>query len=590
MAAKKKEEVTGKRVGVWLRVSTEEQARGESPEHHEHRARHYAEAKGWSVVEVYHLEAVSGKAVMDHPEAKRMMKDVERGHITGLIFSKLARLARNTNELLKFAEYFQSVGADLISLQESIDTSTPAGRFFYTVMAALAHWEREEIASRVAASIPVRAKMGKSLGGPAPFGYQWKDKKLIPEPNEAPVRRLVHELFLKHKRHMTVARLLNEAGHRTRKGKPFSQNAIKFMVRDSTPKGLHRANYVTYDPKKRDWVLKPESEWVFRQVEPILTTELWDACYVIAQENSTRRGPRSKRAVQLFAGLLFCSCGQKMYVRSNTPKYVCGKCRNKIPITDMDEIFIEQLGNYMLSPEELTQYLEVKDQDLQAKIELLGSVVQEEKNLRAEMEKVYRLYMSDQITPEGFGSRYKPMEARLQQIQEELPKLEAVVDFLKVNLTSRDAILSEARDLVDFWPSMSHEAKRKVVETVVERIILGKDEIQIDLFYLPTPHSKKSGHPPDDDSGGSEPGNSGEETGKPPPSTSRESIANRFSEDMVNGRTAVQGWVHSPSLSSSRAEGPAPLTPHPTAPTGSTHSPAPWHKSPAPHPPIESSP
>src|SRR6185369_7828930 len=54
----------GKRVGIWVRVSTEDQAKGESPEHHEARGRMYAEAKGWTPVTVYDLAGVSGKSVM----------------------------------------------------------------------------------------------------------------------------------------------------------------------------------------------------------------------------------------------------------------------------------------------------------------------------------------------------------------------------------------------------------------------------------------------------------------------------------------------------------------------------------------------
>src|SRR5215467_3911811 len=94
-------------VGIWIRVSTEDQAKGESPQHHETRARSYIELRGWDAVRVYDLSGVSGKSVMAHPEARAMRQDVTEGRISGLVFSKLARLARNTKELLDFAEFFQ---------------------------------------------------------------------------------------------------------------------------------------------------------------------------------------------------------------------------------------------------------------------------------------------------------------------------------------------------------------------------------------------------------------------------------------------------------------------------------------------------
>lgn len=472
-----------RRVGIWIRVSTEDQARGESPEHHEKRARYYAESKGWDVVTVYHLEGVSGKAVLQHPEAQRMLSDVREKRITALIFSKIARLARNTRELLDLADEFEKHDADLVSLQESIDTSTPAGRLFYTVIAALAEWERAEISTRVASSVPIRAKLGKSLGGAAPFGYTWVDKKLVLNEKEAPVRRLAFELFAEHKRKRSVARLLNEAGHRTRGGAKFGMSAIGRLLSDPIAKGVRRANYRRVTATGNE--IKKPSEWVYVDAPAVVTEELWDLCNGIlaSQKSPTKRA--AKKTVHLFSGMTRCQCGPKMYIPSGGKSYTCPACRNKVDAEDLEAVFIAQLEGYALSPEQVVKHLEDADTRITEKSQLLTTLETERTGVASEMDKVYKLYLADRISDQLFSERNSPLEERRRQLDDAIPRLQAELDVLRLSILSSDEVLSEARDLYARWPTLPFEDRRQVIEAITDRILIADNEITVHLAYLP---------------------------------------------------------------------------------------------------------
>ena len=483
-----------KSVGIWIRVSTEGQVKDDSPEHHEYRARHYAEAKGWHVAEVYRLDAVSGKSVIEQPEAKRMLKDVKSGHITGLIFSKLARLARNTKELLDFADIFKKYNADLISLAESIDTSSPAGRLFYTMIAAMATWEREEIAERVAASVPVRAQMGKPLGGAASYGYRWVDKELVIDQKEAPVRKLIYELFVKYKRKKAVAAELNKMGHRTRNGSLFSDTTVDRLLRDTAAKGQRIANYTKSLGEGKNWIIKPKEDWIVIPCEPIISEETWNEANHILEAQGSKRKKPGPRAVYLLSGYVTCTCGSKMYVFHEAPNYTCKKCKNRIGVTDLDEIYHDQLKSFLLTDVDISDYMHKSDTILKEKEELLEMISAESARLSKRMSELVNLRLDGDLSKEAFPKEYKPLEERYLQLEKQIPEIEAEVDFLRIQYLSSDTILQEAKNLYDRWPTLPFEEKRAVVEIITDTITVGKSDIHISFSYLPTAHpSQNSG-------------------------------------------------------------------------------------------------
>lgn len=478
-----------KAVGIWIRVSTEDQARGDSPEHHEKRAKLYAEAKGWDVKTVYHLEALSGKSVMGYAETKRMLEDIKAGTITGLIFSKLARLARNTKELLEFADIFKNENADLISLQESIDTSSPAGRLFYTMIAAMAQWEREEISDRVIASIPIRAKLGKNIGGHPSLGYKWEGKEFVIDQEYAPVRKLIYELFLKHKRKKTVANLLNEQGYRTRNGSDFTDSTIGRLLRDKTAKGERLSNYTDSIGGKSKWTLKPATDWVYTSCPAIVSEELWNDCNRILEQTVHKRQRIGRTTKHLLAGYVECeTCQRKMYVYHQTKysTYTCSKCKTRISVSDLDEIYKDQLKTFLLTETSVSEYLLNVNSRLQEKENLLLIVREERAKIKKKTEQMVNMRLNNEWSKEMFIEHFVPVEERLKQIDNQLPEIEAEIDFLKVQHYSGDTVLSEAKDLYSQWDILTFEDKRTIVEIITDVIIVGKEDINIKLSYIPT--------------------------------------------------------------------------------------------------------
>ncbi len=90
-------------------------------------------------------EKQSGKNA-DRPELQRMLSYIRRGDT--VVVESISRLARNTKDFLEIVETIQKKGAEFISLKETIDTTTPTGKFMLTVFAAMAELERAYILER----------------------------------------------------------------------------------------------------------------------------------------------------------------------------------------------------------------------------------------------------------------------------------------------------------------------------------------------------------------------------------------------------------------------------------------------------------
>ena len=148
------------RVAIYARVST---ANGQDVSMQTRELRQFAEARGWQIVGEYVDQGFSG-AKDSRPELNRLMADARRRTYDIILVWKLDRFGRSLRHLVAALGEFEAIGIAFVSLRDSFDLTTPAGRLMFNVVASFAEFERDLIRERVKAGIANRRAKGFRVG------------------------------------------------------------------------------------------------------------------------------------------------------------------------------------------------------------------------------------------------------------------------------------------------------------------------------------------------------------------------------------------------------------------------------------------
>jgi DNA invertase Pin-like site-specific DNA recombinase len=116
----------------------------------------------YGVNQIYNEKMTGTKK--DRPELTKMLDRMTEGDT--VVIESLSRLGRSTKDLIELTELFQSKGVNLVSLKESIDTNTSTGKLLFTLMSAIAQFERDTIADRTREGLRAARARGRTGGRP----------------------------------------------------------------------------------------------------------------------------------------------------------------------------------------------------------------------------------------------------------------------------------------------------------------------------------------------------------------------------------------------------------------------------------------
>ena len=496
---------------------------------------------------IYEDEGFSG-GNLNRPDFKKMMEAAQQRKFKAIIVYRLDRISRNISDFSSLIEELSRLGIAFVSIREQFDTGTPMGRAMMYIASVFSQLERETIAERIRDNMHELAKTGRWLGGTTPTGYSseavqkitidGKSKKacklkLIPE--EADIIRLIYDLYMDHDSLTAVEAELIKRGLKTKNGKLFTRFSIKailqnpvymiadedaynYLVNENTDlnsdkeafdsiHGIMAYNRTNQEKGKATTYLPP-TEWIVSVGlhQGVIPGKVWIAVQESLNRNKSKayRKPRNNEAH--LTGLLYCTCGSRMYPKISKRKtadgkpiytYVCklkersqrSMCNSKNANGNtLDMAVIEQIklleddkGSFI---DQLEQSRKFYTGNRAAYEEQLASVHQEKEELEKKIEGLV-----DSLADLEESSVRNQVARRIEQLNRKCEETDTRIHELEA-LTSQQALsdieFDVMRQLLSVFKTsideMTVEQKRAAIRTLVRKVVWDGVNAHIILF------------------------------------------------------------------------------------------------------------
>jgi site-specific DNA recombinase len=321
--------------------------------------------EGWQLLAAKYDDGGFSGGNMERPGLRKLLDDIASKKIDTVVVYKVDRLTRALSDFARIVETFDRQGVSFVSVTQQFNTTTSMGRLTLNVLLSFAQFEREVTGERIRDKVAASKKKGMWMGGHVPKGYDWIDRQLVINLEEA---ESVRKIFLGYLKSGCVRRLcedLRDSGIRSKEwiSSTGRRRGGVILSRGSLYHTLNNPIYigkVAYQGVLHDG-----------QHEPIVDFEVWTQVAGLLKENQvTRRSERNLPSDRLLHGKLATTDGQSYtpthaskkgrryfyYILNVQPDRASVNAIKRVPALEIEQLVASRVRSLLATQLELTDH------------------------------------------------------------------------------------------------------------------------------------------------------------------------------------------------------------------------------------------
>lgn len=324
-------------------------------------------SEGWVALREDYDDGGWSGGTLERPALQKLLADIKEGLVDVIVVYKIDRLSRSLADFMKLIEIFDEQQVTFVSVTQSFNTTNAMGRLTLNILLSFGQFERELAGERVRDKIAASRQRGIWMGGMPPLGYDVKERKLVPNPTEAPLVKRIFQRFISTGSIAVLARELRAEGVTTKCW-------VTAKNKDRTGKSIDRGFlYKLFKNPVYIGIAAYKGKHFPGEHEAIVEKSLWEEAQALLSRAAPKQRGRQNRTGQtdsLLKGLIFADDGWAMtpsatikgnkayryYTHTQSMKVGPEACSVvRVPANQIESAVVAQVRKILQSPELVAQ-------------------------------------------------------------------------------------------------------------------------------------------------------------------------------------------------------------------------------------------